>query len=212
MMLPWRLRRFALTRLLRWDIHRDAHIGFAFVAPRHLIMREGARIGHLTVCKGIDLLELGPHALIGRANWITGSRTGDPQHYAGDHERIPQLILGEHAAITHRHLVDCTATITVGPYATVAGYRSQLLTHSIDLKSCRQAAKPISIGKYCFVGTDCVLLGGASLPSFSVLGAKSLLNNDFSLTHKIYGGVPATPVAQASSAWRYFEREVGFVA
>ena len=35
-------------------------------------------------------------------------------------------------------------------------------------------AAPITIGDYCFVGTNCVLLGGSVLPSYSVLAAKSL--------------------------------------
>jgi acetyltransferase-like isoleucine patch superfamily enzyme len=212
MFFPWRLRRALLRFLLGWEIDSRARIGFAFIAPRHLIMGQGAHIGLLTVCKGLDVLELGNHALIGRGNWITGSPSGDALHYVGDQARLPRLILGEHAAITHRHLVDCTATIEVGSFSTIAGYRSQLLTHSIDLKLGRQAAKRIVIGDYCFVGTNCVVLGGARLPSCSVLAAKSLLTRDFTKTHQIYGGVPAGAVGEASDDWAYFHREKGFVA
>ncbi len=35
-------------------------------------MEEGSRIGHLTLCKNIDLLHLGAHAIVGQLNWITG--------------------------------------------------------------------------------------------------------------------------------------------
>ena len=179
MFLPWHLKRALLRLALGWDIDRRARIGFAFVAPRHLVMSQGSRIGHLTVCKGLETLKLGNHALIGRGNWITGSSSDDERHYLADQQRVPQLVLGDHAAITHRHLVDCTATVEVGQFTTIAGYRSQLLTHSIDLKASRQAAKPILIGEYCFVGTDCVLLGGSTLPS-SASSPLSLFSTEIS--------------------------------
>lgn len=86
------------------------------------------------------------------------------------------MIVGEHSAITNRHLIDCTDRVTLGRFTTFAGFRSQILAHSIDLAECRQSARPVTIGDYCFVGTDCVLLGGSALPDCSVLAAKSLLN------------------------------------
>jgi serine acetyltransferase len=61
------------------------------------------------------------------------------------------------------------------------------------------------------VGTDCVLLGGSALPSYSALGAKSLLNKAHSETHCLYAGVPAKPVKSLGSDMKYFQRESGFV-
>src|SRR5207245_5527131 len=85
----------------------------------------------------------------------------------------PQLIVGDHAAITHRHLIDCTDSITIGRFTTVAGHRSQFLTHGIDFEDCVQKAKPIEIGQYCHIGTSCILLPGSRLPDYSMLGAAS---------------------------------------
>jgi acetyltransferase-like isoleucine patch superfamily enzyme len=108
-------------------------------------------------------------------------------------------------------LIDCTESIQVGAFATVAGFRSQLLTHSIDIERAQQRAAPIRIGQYCFVGTDCVLLGGSALPDYSVLGAKSLLNSKFDEPYGLYGGVPASRVKTLSQQTAYFTRTIGFV-
>ena len=85
------------------------------------------------------------------------------------------------------------------------------MTHSIDLQLARQHSEPITVGAYCFVGTDCVLLGGAALPDRSVLGAKSLLNKPYTEPGQLYGGVPARPVAALPADAAYFSREAGFI-
>jgi acetyltransferase-like isoleucine patch superfamily enzyme len=121
------------------------------------------------------------------------------------------LILGEHAAITNRHLIDCTDRVTIGKFTTIAGFQSQLLSHSIDIEKNRQDSKPICIGDYCFLGTNCVLLGGSALPDYSVLGAKSLLNKAHMETHRLYGGVPAKPLKELARDLAYFKRTEGFV-
>jgi carbonic anhydrase/acetyltransferase-like protein (isoleucine patch superfamily) len=153
-------------------------------------MEANTSIGDLTICKNIALLHMREHSLIGRGNWITGFPLGPSPHFASETDRRPELIIGEHSAITHRHLIDCTNSITIGRFTTFAGFQSQMLTHSIDVEHSRQASAPIRIGDYCFVGTNSVLLGGSALPDYSVLGAKSLLNKAFTETHHLYGGVP----------------------
>jgi hypothetical protein len=208
--LPWPLRRRVLSRLFGYRIHPTARIGISWVFPRYLEMGPGSHIDHLTVCKGLDVVRLSEYASVGRANWITGWPKGDRRQFVDD-AREPHLTLGAHAAITHRHLIDCTAAVSIGSFTTIAGYRSQLLTHSIDIDESRQEAAPITVGRYCFIGTNCVLLGGSSLPDYSVLGAKSLLNKELAEPYKLYGGVPATPLKTLPSSAAYFNRTKGFV-
>jgi hypothetical protein len=210
-MLPWPMRRAVLRSLFGYEISDTSRIGLSWIFPQKLVLKEGARIGHLTMCKGIDLLQLDEAASIGNLNWITGFPSAPSEHFAHQPERRPELVLARHAAITNRHLVDCTASIHIGAFATFAGFASQLLTHSINLRTNRQEAEPISIGDYCFVGTNCVVLGGSALPSYSVLGAKSLLNKAFTETHFLYGGVPARPIKALAPTTPYFQRETGFV-
>lgn len=210
-LLPWEMRRRFLEKQFGYTIHPTSRIGFAWIFPQRLIMEEGATIGQLTLCKNIALLHLKAHTSIGNGNWITGFPLGPSPHFAAETDRQPQLILGEHSAITHRHLIDCTNSVTIGKFTTFAGFQSQILTHSIDLEQNRQTSAPVRIGDYCFVGTNCVLLGGSALPDYCVLGAKSLLNKSFSETHQLYAGVPAKSVQSLSPELPYFRRTEGFV-
>lgn len=211
LLLPWELRRRFLEWQFGYSIHPTSRIGLAWILPRRLILEEHARIGHLTVCKNIDLLHLGAHALVGQLNWITGFPTGPSRHFAQQPERRPELIVEKHAGISSRHFIDCTARVRIGAFSTIAGYRSQLVTHSIDLAAGRQSSEPIEIGEYCFVGTEAVVLGGASLPHHSVLGAKSLLNKKWDAPYQLYGGVPAKPLRELPQDLEYFRRQEGFV-
>jgi acetyltransferase-like isoleucine patch superfamily enzyme len=209
--LPWEVRRRLLEKQFGYSIHPTSRIGLAWIWPRRLIMEEHSRIGHLTLCKNIDLLQLGAHAIIGQLNWITGFPSGSSRHFAHQTDRRPELIMEAHAGISSRHFIDCTALIRIGAFATIAGYRSQLITHSIDLERGRQSSEPIDIGEYCFVGTEAVILGGSSLPHHSVLGAKSLLNKKWEAPFQLYAGVPAKPLKELSPEMAYFRREEGFV-
>jgi acetyltransferase-like isoleucine patch superfamily enzyme len=212
LLLPWALRRRLLVIMFGYRIHPTSRIGFAWILPDQLIMDSNSKIGTFTVCKGLRLVHLKQNASIGRANWITGFPIGRYEHFAHQHDRQPELIVGEHAAITNQHLIDCTSKVSIGAFSTFAGFRSQILTHSVDLENSRQSSAGITIGNYAFIGTDCVILGGSVLPDHSVLGAKSLLNKEYSEPFWLYAGTPARPVKRLDKNMEYFNRQVGFVA
>jgi acetyltransferase-like isoleucine patch superfamily enzyme len=211
--LPWSLRRLLLEKICGFKIHKTAFISrFALVAPYHLEAGFRAYIGPFTVCKGLSLLRLEECGFIGPFNWITAFPIGSKsQHFELNPERKPQLIVEQHAAITNRHIIDCTDEVSIGAFSTFAGFRSQILTHSIDLKESRQRCKPVRIGHHCFVGTSCVLLGGSVLPDRSVLGAHSMLASRLEMPGYIYGGVPAKPIKPIEPDDRYFLRDTGYV-
>jgi acetyltransferase-like isoleucine patch superfamily enzyme len=209
--LPWPIRRAILRSFFSYEISDTSRIGFSWICPKKLILKDGASIGSLTMCKNIDLLQLDEKASIGNLNWITGYPSDLPGHFEHQPDRRPELIIGRESAITNRHLVDCTASVRIGSFATFAGFASQLLTHSINLQTNRQEAYPITIGDYCFVGTNCVMLGGSALPDYSVLGAKSLLNRAQTERYFLYGGVPAKPIKALPETHGYFLRKTGFV-
>jgi acetyltransferase-like isoleucine patch superfamily enzyme len=171
-----------------------------------------SHIGHLTLCRAeVELVRLGESAAIGNLNWITGESLRETVHFKELEGRRPELIVHDQAAITNRHFIDCTATVSIGRFSTFAGIRSIILSHSIDLDSCRKTAEPVSVGEYCFVGAVTVLLPGASLPDYSVLGAYSLLNKHYSEPYRLYAGCPARPIKQLSPDCKYFTRATGFV-
>lgn len=208
---PWSVRRRVLQRLFGYEIHESARIGFALVVPEQLVMEAKAHIGHGTICKGLGLLYLQESASIGRGNWITATPPGNAKHYRQESARSPTLVVGSHGAITHRHIIDCTGGVSVGSFTTVAGFRSQILTHSIDLSQGVQRSAPVSIGSYAFVGTNAVLLPGSALPDYSVLGAKSLLESAFIDAYCLYAGVPARQVKALPRNSAYFTRKRGYV-
>ncbi len=210
--LPWTLRRWLLCRVFGYEIHSTCKIGLSWIQPTKLKMAPYSRIGHFTICKGLELVQIDTYGTIGNGNWITGYPLSQTRHFSHLTNRQPILVLGEHAAITNRHFIDCTEAVRIGRFATFAGFSSQILTHSIDLEQCRQSAAPVTVGEYCFVGTNVVLLGGSALPSYSVLGAKSLLNKAYSEPHILYGGVPARRLRELDPELAYFKRSTGFVA
>ncbi|MET0243827.1 MAG: acyltransferase [Flavitalea sp.] len=211
-LLPWSLRRRYLNRFFRYEIDKTARIGLSWIFPAKLVMKKGALIEHLTVAVHLDEIIMGEQSVIGRSNWITGfSSDSDSLHFKHQAGRKSVLNLGDHSAITKNHHIDCTSPIYIGRFVTVAGYQSQLLTHSIDLVESRQHSAPIHIGDYTFVGTNSVILGGSVLPPYSVLGAKSLLNKAFKDEWMLYAGVPATPIKPVPKEAKYFTRPEGFV-
>jgi acetyltransferase-like isoleucine patch superfamily enzyme len=211
-LLPWPLKRFVLVRFFKYEIHPLARIGFSWIYPKKLIMDPYSSIGNFNVAVHLNLMKIGKHSSIARGNWITGFPTNtDSKHFAHQPDRKSNLIIGDHSAITKKHHIDCTNKIQIGNFVTIAGYSSQLLTHSINIELSIQDSQPITIGDYCFVGTASTILGGASLPANSVLGANSLLNKDFTVPYRLYGGNPAKEIKELSKDYKYFNRQEGFV-
>jgi acetyltransferase-like isoleucine patch superfamily enzyme len=210
--LSWPLKRCCLQRIFGYKLDESARIGLAWVYPRRLRMAAGSRIDSLTVAVNLDAIELGEHATIGRGNWITGFASGTSSpHFVHQPRRCSELLLGSHAAITKNHHIDATNRISIGSFTTIAGYRTQLLSHSIDVYHNRQHSEQINIGAYCFVGTSCVILGGSALPDHSVLGALSLLNKVHKEPWGLYAGQPARWVKAIEPSAAYFMRTRGFV-
>ena len=192
--LPWPLKKKILKTFYKYQIHDSAHIGLSYIFPKRLVMEEGASIGHFNTAIHLDYMFLGKNATIARNNWITGFPTGTTsRHFAHQKDRICELILGDESAITKKHHLDCTNSITIGKYTTIAGYNSQFLTHSIDIYEGRQDSHPIIIGNYCFISTGVIILGGSRLPNNSVLAAGAVLNKNYTDEWKLYAGVPAVP-------------------
>jgi len=210
--LPSRIKVFLYNRILGWELEATVTIGLSLILCDKLVMERGSNIGNLTVIKGIAKLCIEENGSLGSLNWVTGFPLGESKHFDKDIERKPLLHIKKHAAITSRHLIDCTDSVIIGEYSTFAGFRSQILSHSINLKESRQRCKPVIIGSYCFVGTGCIFLPGSSLPNNSILAAGSVLTNYAFEEGCLYGGVPAKKIKNIDLAeYKYMHRKVGFV-
>jgi acetyltransferase-like isoleucine patch superfamily enzyme len=173
-------------------------------------MEEGSRIGHLNVFRGLHTVRMESFAVISHLNWFTAFPRERRDFFAGI-VRSPSLTLGAHAAITSRHLVDCTDAVRVGEFSLVAGYRSQILTHSVNIHLGKQDCAPVEIGRYCFIGTGVIVLGGSIIPDFSVIGAGSTFRGEFKESFWLFSGVPAKPVARLPDEATFFSRTTGTI-
>jgi acetyltransferase-like isoleucine patch superfamily enzyme len=210
-MLPWPLKRRLLSWLLGYRLHPLARIGVSVVEADHAELESGASVGHLTYARRLDRLTMAESSRLGNLNYITGGRGRGLRREATDGEALAGLELGEGAALTNRHYIDCSDRITIGKFSTVAGVRSQMFTHSVDLAASEQKCGPVAIGAYCFLGTGVIVLPNTRLPDFSVLGAGSLLRTKFDRGYMLYSGVPATAVKELSRDWKYFSRSKAYV-
>lgn len=206
--LPWKIRRCILNKFYHYKIHPSAHIGLSYIYPEHLIMGEGARIGHLNVAIHLELIQMDKNSSISQKNWITGFPLKDKTHFQDYPNRKPFLIMKEDSAITKQHLIDCTDIVTVGEFSIIAGYGSQIMTHSMSLKTNKQGCAPITIGHRCFVGTRSIILPGSELPSQSVLGAGAVLNRKYTESFSLYGGVSAKFIKKIDETYEFFNRTV----
>ncbi|MBK6282668.1 MAG: acyltransferase [Draconibacterium sp.] len=206
--LPWSIRRKLLSMFYGYKIHPTARIGKSLIFPVKLEMAAHSRIHNLVICKQIDRLVLNEDSGIATMTFITGFKTGGNNYFKHVENRQCELILGKSAGITSRHFIDCNGGVYIGDFTTVAGIRSQILTHSIDIYKNRQHTSPIHIGKYCFLGTGCILLPGTKLPDYSILGAGSVLTKEFEQTGMLYGGNPSKPIKKLEvNDTLYFQRE-----
>ena len=190
---PWAIRRRILCLLYKHQIHPEARIGYAIILAKKIEMARKARIQHFVFCRPIDRICMEGESGIGLASRISGFPSSNQRHYVHIPSRKCELVLGKGVKITSRHFLDCNGGIYVGDYSLIAGLRSQILTHSIDLYKNRQHAAPVRIGKYCFIGTGCIILPGAGIPDYCVLGAGAVLNKYYDKPRTLYAGNPAIP-------------------
>ena len=204
--LPWIIRRYILNKFYHYKIHPTARIGLSYIYPKQLIMGEGARIGHLNVAIHLELIQMDKNCSISQKNWITGFPLSNKSNFQDFPDRKPYLIMKEDSSITKQHHIDCTDMVIVGEFTTIAGYGTQILSHSFSLEKNSQACAPIQIGHHCWVGTRSIILPGSVLPSQSVLGAGAVLQKKYMESFVLYGGVPAKNIKKIDETYEFFHR------
>lgn len=204
-LLPWVIKKPVMARLFGYRFSTGARIGLALVDAREVDLGPNSSIGAFTIIRNLERLELGAEAKIGTFNWIFGAQnTGGS--FAEEIGRYSALVLGVGAAITSRHLIDCIDRVDIGAFTTVAGYRSQFLTHAIDLRRNRQSCAPIQIGAHCFIGTGVIVLKGVTIPDRCAIGAGTVVGKSLPDEGFIYGGNPVQQRRAIDSHERYFSR------
>lgn len=212
---PWSIRKRILQRFCNFEIGNGSTIGFSVIRARKVVIGTNSHIGHLNYCKDIDNLEIGDNSVIGNNNRITGFSVESPTvklygHFLHIINRKCELVIGDNVGITSNHYFDCNGGIYVGDYAEIAGLDSIFMTHSIDLKECRQDAEAIHIGKYSFVGARVTMLKGSSVGHCCIIAAGAVVDKEFNENYRLIGGVPAHDI-KSVEGYKFFERREAYV-
>ena len=170
---------------------------------RDFRVADGGMVRPLSVFKNLERVEIGRDALLGPFNLVSAHPV-----FAAVGLDAGCLLLDDGAFITSRHSIDCSGSVRLGRFSAIAGHGTTVLTHSIDLDEDAQAARPVAIGEYSFVGTNCLLLGGASVPARSVLAAGAVLPKDIDGPREpgVWAGVPARRVSDVPPDAAWFHR------
>jgi acetyltransferase-like isoleucine patch superfamily enzyme len=210
-LLPWSVKRFILESVYGFKIHPRARIGISIVAPDYLEMGADSQIATGVVMINIRRVTIGDYSVIMRGCWFSAYPLRLQGSFSHIKNRCPDLIIGSHVGITKNHHIDCTESVAIGDFTTIAGYGSQILTHSMDLSIPRQDAKPINIGAHSFVGSRVIILPGCSLQDKTVVAAGSVITKSFERGSVLVGGVPAKVIEELPANYGYFKRDIGYV-
>jgi acetyltransferase-like isoleucine patch superfamily enzyme len=203
--LPSRLRCELGRRVLGWEIHPTAAIGRSIILVKHLSLGPRAGIGSLNVIRSLEELRLDEGATIANRNSIIGWPLGS-ETFKNSPNRSPSLILGKHAMITVGHEIDCCDRVQIGDYSALAGFRSQILTHSLNLVRDRFETSPVEIGEHSAVMSGCILQSGARVPARCIVSAGSVVTTKLASELTFYRGNPAEPVRELPATLGFFRR------
>lgn len=198
--LPWRLRLFLLRRMGH-QLDDSARIGFSIVICEHINMGENARIGHFNVIRDLTYIELEDHSHIGNWNWITSAKEFRQTGRSG----AGSLRMAESSAITSRHYIDCSGGVSIGHHSLIAGVRSTVLTHQIDVNINRQTIAAVTIGSYCLISSGVSVVPGTSIADNSLVAMGSVARGEILPSGFLWAGVPCARKGPVSGEW--FRRE-----
>lgn len=208
--LPQRLKHLVYRWGLGWEIDPTARIGASLILVDHAVIGANVQMSHLNVFKGMELLGLDRDVAIGAFNWVSGPSKSSGE-FPHSPDRSPSLLMGEGAAIVTRHVVDCSDRVTFEPFSTLAGNRSQILSHGIDTERNVQTTNPVLIGRASLVSTGCILLAGSRVPPRCVVASGAVVHRDLGEELHLYGGVPARPIKEIAPDNAHISRRKGWV-
>lgn len=205
-LLPSRPKALIGRLLYGWEVHPTAKLGHSLILVRKLVMGPGAYIGDLNVIRGLEELRLDEGAGIGVRNWIYAPPLASGR-FVHSPNRYPSLTLGKHAGLTVAHQVDCSDRVRIEDFAVVAGSKSTILSHSVNLLRDRQVTGPVTIGEHSAVMAGCILLSGTRIPPRSIVSAGSVVTTRLNQELTFYRGNPAEAVRRLPESLAFFHRK-----
>lgn len=187
LLLPSPLCRLTL-RLFGHRISNQAKLGFSLVLVDCLVLQGTARIGHFNLVH-LRRLVMRNGAYLGRSNVIYGPISISLAERAaiGNNNKIvrgplglvasgpARLRLGELAKITAEHRLDCTTSVSIGAFSTMAGTSCQLWTHGYVHDRAGSGRYridgPVRIGHNVYIGSASIITAGVTIADGVIVGA-----------------------------------------
>ena len=206
--LPTALKRIFYRGLFGYRIGPRVRLGFSLLDAETVSLGEGTQIGHLNLITRVGELRTAPHTHIGFLNVIRGGELVSFGAYSTlmrlnvlnaipDHDCMTAprsaLEMGAGVVITSEHRIDFTDCVRLGRNVIVGGRGSSFWTHN------RQATAPISVGDFCYLGSEVRLAPGSGLGDECILALGAVLANRFEESRVLLAGVPARVVRSLGS-------------
>lgn len=185
---PCKFKNF-LLRILGWNVEKGCRLGFSLIYSLDVrlamnsrvgfgnivfndkcILRKGSYIGHLNLIRGPLCIILLDKAGIGNRNKIIRAKKGVVWGRS-------IFKLGVWSKITSEHVIDCTRSVILGDYTTLAGCRSQVWTHGYihapqGLERFRVDGS-IRIGNNVYIGSSSVINSGVKINDGITVGSST---------------------------------------
>jgi carbonic anhydrase/acetyltransferase-like protein (isoleucine patch superfamily) len=207
--LPSPLARRVAIWFLHWDIHPTAYLGRSLIRVGHVSMGPRTTIGPRNNIRGLAELRMAEGSDIATRNSITAfpkaARLEDDV-FPHSPNREPVLLLGVGAKITDNHEIDCSDRVELGRHAALAGFASQILTHSLNLVTDRQTTNAVVLGDHCAVMSGSIIQSGCSIPARAIISAGSVVTTRLTQEQAFYRGNPAELVRELPDHLAYFHR------
>lgn len=199
-LMPGVLSRPAYRWVFGYRLARGVRVSFTLLDAQDVDLGPGTRIGPFVLITRVARLETGAHAVVGPLNVIRGGERVSLGAYAtvmrlnvlnaipdhdGTTEPVSILEIGDGAIIVSGHRVDFTDHVTIGRNVIVGGRNSSLWTHN------RQETAPITIGDFCYLGSEIRVSPGSELPSECILAMGSVLAGKIEAPRSLVAGNPA---------------------
>ncbi|MCL2541526.1 MAG: hypothetical protein FWE71_03590 [Nocardioidaceae bacterium] len=204
-LLPQRLRVLLARRVLGWEIHPTASLGRSTIAVGRLVMGPDSSIGPRNTIRGLEELVLERGATIGGENWINGYPPGFFA-YQNNPDRRSSLHLGEYASITTGHRVDCSDAVVLDHHASLVGFGTVVLTHSLSIRTNHFRVAPVRIGHHATVMNGCTVFVGVEIAPQAVISAASVVAQSLEKPCTLYRGNPAEAVRELDPAGELLSR------
>lgn len=211
LLFPWFIRRRLLNLFFNYQISSNSKVGRSFFAAKYLFIGDGVQIGSMNFFINLDQCVLEGGVRIGSRNRVTGGVAHGVAASDSVTLRDRSFRMGVHSALTHDHKIDCSESVNIGKFTTIAGWNSQFITHGINVETNSQEYRSINIGDYCLVGSRSLILAGSKLDDRCILGAGAVLCKNFSATNIVIAGIPPKIIGKTSKDHPYFSRKKGAV-